>query len=306
MRLHTQATVALSLLGIAALPRAAMAEMPAPVKAMILEAAKSGDEAELKAVVKAAKATNPDDAAEIDALAKGALADAQAKAAADREAKLSSQGYFDGWDGEGEFGLGMSRGNTHETTGTLGLKLKKESLHFRHKITALADYARSNGTTTREKFSAGYALDYKFDGRTYSYGSGRWERDKFAGFSRRLTESIGIGYAAIEMPNMQLDLEAGPSLRQTHYITGLDDNKLAARASLAYRWTIRDGLEFTEDASALMDSGNKTLQSTTAITTKLIGALSARLSFNWQRETNPPLGLKKDDYVTHLTAVYDF
>jgi len=306
MRLHTPTASAIVLLGLAALPRAALAEVSAPVKAMILEAAKSGDEAELNAVVKAAKATNPDDADEIDALAKGALADAQSRLAAEREARLRSQGYFDGWDGEGEFGFGMSRGNTHETTGTLGLKLKKESLRFRHKVTANADYARSDGATTREKFNAGYALDYKFDGRFYSYGSARWERDKFAGYTRRFTESIGFGYAAIEMPNMQLDLEAGPSLRQTHYITGPSDNKLAARASAAYRWTIHDGLEFTEDASALMDSGNKTLQSTTAITSKLIGALSARLSFNWQRETNPPLGLKKDDYVTHLTAVYDF
>ena len=306
MKALKQAAAALSLIGLTALPQIAHAEIPATVEAMIKSAASTGDPAQLDAVVKAAKATNPGIGDEIDALAKSELATAQAKAEADRQVRLSSQGYFDGWDGEGEFGFGMSRGNTHETTGTLGLKLQKESLRFRHTVTALVDYGRTSGVTTREKFNAAYALDYKFSERMYVYGSGMWERDKFAGYSRRLTESLGIGYSAIATPKMSLDLEAGPSLRQISYINNTSDNQLAARASLAYKWLITNSLTFTQNASALMASGDTTLVSTTAFTSKLLGALSARLSFNVQHETNPPLGLKSTDTSTRLTAVYDF
>jgi len=306
MKALHQASAAILLLGLTALPQVAHAEIPGPVEAMIKSAAATGDQAQLKAVVKAAKATNPGIEDEIDALAKTELAAAQTKAADERQARLSHQGYFDGWDGEGEFGFGMSRGNTHETSGTLGLKLEKESLRFRHTVTALADYGRTDGTTTREKFNAAYALDYKFNDRIYAYGSGMWERDKFAGYSRRFTESLGIGYTAIAMPTMSLDLEAGPSLRQINYIDNTHDNQLAARASLSYQWKITSTLTFSEDASALMASGDTTLISTTALTSKLLGALSARLSFNIQNESNPPLGLKNTDYSTRLTAVYDF
>jgi putative salt-induced outer membrane protein len=306
MKALKQASAAILLFGLTALPTLAHAEIPGPVEAMIKSAAATGDEAQLKAVVKAAKATNPGIGEEIEALAKKELAAAQTKAAAERQARLSSQGYFDGWDGEGQLGFGMSRGNTHETTGTLGLKLQKESLRFRHTITALADYGRTDGTTTREKFNAAYALNYKFNGHMYIYGSGMWERDKFAGYSRRFTESLGIGYTAIDTPKMSLDLEAGPSLRQINYIDNTHENQLAGRASLSYQWKITDTLTFNQDASALVASGDKTLVSTTAFTSKLLGALSARLSFNVQHETNPPLGLKNTDTSTRLTAVYDF
>lgn len=306
MRPVKQATAAILLLTLAALPQAAQAQVPAPVEAMIKEAAKSGSEAELNAVVKAAKATNPGVADEIDALAKSELATAQAAAAARHEAEIASQGYLDGWSGEGEFGFGLTSGNTNEKSGVLGLHLEKEGKTFRHKLTAHADYLRSHGSTTREKLGAGYVLNYKFDERLYAYGGAMWERDKFAGFTRRFTESVGIGYSVLHTPSMTLDLEAGPSLRQTKLITGVSENQLAARGGLAYKWMIRDGLTFSEDASTYVGSGNTTLVSTTALTSKLFGALSARLSFNVQHETEPPLGLKKTDYTTRLTGVYEF
>ena len=84
MKALNQACAAILLLGLTALPRLAHAEIPGPVEAMIKSAAATGDEAQLKAVVKAAKATNPGIEDEIDALAKTELAAAQTKAEAER------------------------------------------------------------------------------------------------------------------------------------------------------------------------------------------------------------------------------
>lgn len=298
------------LLSLAAMPLAAQSQtpsqIPAPVEAMIRAAAQSGNEAELKAVVKAAKTTNPAVADEIDALAEGEFDRVQTAAAAVREAELRSQGYFEGWTGSGEAGFSFSGGNTKETNGVLGLKLTKDGIQIRHRVAALADYLRTNEETTREKFMASYGVDYKFSDRFYVYGQGMWERDRFGGYSRRFTESLGLGYRAIDRDDMSLDLEAGPSLRQTRYVTGESENQLAGRASLAYLWTIRDGLVFSQDAAALVGSGGSTLTSNTALTTRLFGAVSARVSFNVEHETNPPEGLKKTDYATRLTGVYEF
>lgn len=303
MTLLRAASVALCLF---ALPGAAMADISDPIAAMIKAAAQSGDAAELAAVVKAAKTISPEAAAEIDALANQELATVQSQAAARREAELRSQGYFEGWGGSGEVGFNMSRGNTRETSGVVGLKLAKDGVKLRHEITALADYLRSGGATTREKFNAAYALDYKIDDRLYVFGMAMWERDTFAGYSRRFTENVGIGYSVIQEENMSLNVEAGPSLRQTRYITGDNDNQLAARAGLNYLWDIREDLTFSQDATAYWGSGGSTYTSATALTTRLFGAFSARVSFNVQHETNPPLGLKKTDYYTRLTGVYDF
>ncbi|HEY8351344.1 MAG TPA: DUF481 domain-containing protein [Sphingomonadales bacterium] len=298
--------IAAAALALWAAPQAALAQIPPAVEAMIRAAAKGGDEAELKAVVKAAKATNPGLGDEIDALAAQEASRAKAEAAATREAELRRQSYFEGWTGAGEAGFSFSGGNTKETSGLLGLRLEKDGIRIRHKIAAVADYLRTNGETTREKFLASYDINYKLDARFYIYGQGMWERDRFAGYSRRFTESVGLGYRAIDRENMTLDLEAGPSLRQTRYTTGESDDQLAARANLAYRWEIRDGLVFSQDAGAIMGSGGSTYLSDTALTARLFGGVSARVSFNVEHETNPPDGLKKTDYATRLTGVYEF
>ena len=48
------------------------------------------------------------------------------------------------------------------------------------------------------------------------------------------------------------------------------------------------------------------ISNTAALTSKLFGALSTRLSFNLAWEEEPPLGLEKLDTTTRITLVYDF
>src|SRR4051812_49346130 len=93
------------------------APVPAPVAAMLTEAAKSPDN--LKAVTTVAKATYPDSAAEIDALVDGL----KAKAAAAHEEKLASAGLWDAWSGSGQVGFSKTTGNTKDTSIIAGLNL---------------------------------------------------------------------------------------------------------------------------------------------------------------------------------------
>jgi putative salt-induced outer membrane protein len=79
-----------------AIPTAAHADMPANVKAMLDAASAKGVDA-LVTVADVAKATNPGDAADIDAYV-SAFKKAQEDA---RIAKLESQSFFEGWTGAG-------------------------------------------------------------------------------------------------------------------------------------------------------------------------------------------------------------
>lgn len=287
----------------------AYAAIPPAVDAMIREAAKSGDDATLAAVVKVAKATNPDDADAIGKLAASLQSAQKAAAEKARAEKLAEQGIFDGWKGEGQLGIGLSTGNTSETSAVLGLTLEKQGLHARHKLAGSVDYLRTNGTTERQKYALDYELDLALGQRLSLVGTLAAERDKFAGYASRFTESVGLGYRAIKQPGMTLDISAGPALRQTHYIVLNSDSGedgLAGRGSLDWRWTIRDGTILTEKASVLAEQTDTTLVSTTALTSKINGRLSARLSYNVQKETNPPVGLKSVDTSTRATLVYGF
>ena len=293
-------------IGLAAAP--ARAAIPPAVDAMIREAARNGDDATLAAVVKVAKATNPGDADEIGKLASSLQSEQKAAAEKARKEKLATQGFFQGWKGEGQLGVGLSSGNTSETSAVLGLKLDRQGLHVRHKFSGLVDYLRTNGETTREKYGLGYELDVALGKRFSMVGTLGWERDKFAGYAYRFTESLGLGYQVIKQSNMTLDLSAGPALRQTRYIVIADGSEdgLAGRGSLDWRWTMRPGIVLTENASGLAEQYDTTLISTTALTAKLNGRLSGRLSYNVQHETDPPVGLKSTDTATRATLVYGF
>ncbi len=108
---------------------------------------------------------------------------------------------------------------------------------------------------------------------------------------------------------MTLDLSAGPALRQTRFIVMSDDagaDGLAGRGSLDWRWTIWNGTTLTENASVLAERTDTTVISITALTAKLNGKLSGRLSYNVQRETDPPDGLKSLDTSTRATLAYSF
>lgn len=282
------------------------AYIPSTVEAIIQEAARTGDQSTANAVVKAAKASNPDEAEAIGALASGLLTDAQNRAKKEREERLASLTYLQGWDGEGQAGFGLTSGNTRELSGVVGLSVKKEGLQMRHKFEALADYLRTNDVTTREKFAASYSLDYLLREGFYAYGIVGWEQDRFAGYSSRFTESFGVGIRAINRKDMTLDLDAGPALRQTMFTDGPGTSEVGPRASINYKWLLSPTMTFTEVASIISADGRMTFIANSGFTSKITKSLSGRLSVNVQSESNRPEGSKPTDTATRATLVYEF
>lgn len=303
---------------IGALGMALAAQAPRPpiapaVEAMIREAGRVGDATTLAAVVNVAKSNNPDETRAIDALGVTLMADVQRRAreAATRareaeEARLAALGVFDGWSGQGEVGAGVTTGNTEQLSVLLGVRLNKEGLAARHKLAILADYQRTDGITSRERYSANHALNYLLGEGLYIATLVGWEQDRFAGFVRRFTESIGVGYRAISRPNMTLDIEGGPALRQTLYVDGLSDDEFGARGSLAFRWTLREGTVLSQDASLVGGGGTATLISTSSLTARFNRVLSGRVSFNLQSELEPQPGRRPTDTATRASLVYSF
>lgn len=297
----------------------AAAALPAPVKAMIDAAIASGNKQDVLAVVKIAKATNPDDLAEIDALMTDYNA-RQEKLAAVALRKKQEAGFFENWKGQGEIGGFRSTGNTRNLGLSGGVKLVKDAVKWRLNFQARADYERNTGKTTRDQLSATIEPNYKFNKRLYAYGLGQFERDRFQGFSARYTISGGLGYELVKTEDLRLAVKAGPALRITNFAGGGSKSSLAALAGLDFDWKISDHLKFSQDAggtyasdaqgfgSAVLvtDSANTSLTATSALDAKLLGSLSARLSYTIEHETNPPAGRIKTDTLSRATLVYDF
>lgn len=278
---------------------AAAAPVPPDIERLI----RAANPAEIDTVAAVVKVANPSSAAEVDAL----VASIKANAAASRRQQLATLGFFQGWTGEGQLGSSVTGGNTEDSAFNVGLVLSGEGLMWNHHIIAIADFQKTEGTTTREAFRLSYQLDYRISDLWYAFGLLQWERDKFARLDRRFTESLGLGYTVLNRAPFSLVVDGGVALRQTQYITpDVEESDVAGRITAKFAWDIRPGLRFTEDTGALIGGTTSTLYSRSALTVALNGNLSARASFDVNHESNPPPDVESTDTITRFALVYSF
>lgn len=296
------AFTALGALALAAGSAPALAELPPPVRAMLDAAIASGSDADIAAVARAAKATNPDDAAQIDAIVS---AHHLTRAEAVLEEKMQA-GFFDGWRGSGELGGFLTTGNTDSTGLSAGLTVTKDGIKLRHKVRMAVDYQRSGGVTTRDQWLASYEPNFQLNDGFYLYGLSMYEKDRFQGFSDRITLSGGFGYRLLDTTRLTLDVKGGPAWRSTDWIGEPAANELQWLAGSDLVWHVSPGIDVTNSAQALWGPDNNSYSNTASLTAKISGALSARLSYGLRHETNPPPDAERTDTVTRATLVYGF
>ncbi len=297
----------------------AHAQLADPVRAMIEAAIATGDPAKVEAVVEVARATNPDDVAEIDAML-GAYRTAQAEqAAAEAAAKeeaIRTAGLFDNWSGKGQIGAFQSSGNTDRIGVTLGIDLVRTGIDWTHKLSGDVDYQRTDGLTSREQFLAAYEPNYRINERLFAYGLGQWERDRLQGYAARYAVSAGLGYKLIDRDKLHLAVKAGPAYRVTKGTDGSTSKKIAALAALDFDWTIAEGLKLTQGANAtaetggsavvIVDSANTSLKAVTGLEAKINSSLTTRLSYTVEYDSNPPDGAVSTDTLGRFTLIYGF
>ena len=276
--------------------------MPEPIQAMLDAAMASGSEAEVSTVAKYAKLASPD--------ASQAITDAvdgwRGTRRETRDRKLREADLFELWTGRAELGGFVTTGNSATAGGTALLDLTREGLRTRLKLHAQADYAETRNITTREHYLLAFEPNVKLDDRLYLYGAAQYESDRFFGYSDRLAVSTGLGYAALRRSGLTLDVELGPAYRATAFTDGRNERSFAGRGTIDLDWQLTDGLTFRQDSAAYYDSFNSTLTSTTAIAAKVLGPISAQLSYNIQYESRPPEGRATTDTTSRASLVYSF
>ncbi len=280
------------------------APIPKSVVDMLRIAVDSGDQALAASMVRLAKTSNPTARAEIDALHARLLAGAERR----RLARLRRLRLYQGWKGKGEFGAVDTTGRTNSTGVTARLSLVREGLRWRQEFTASLDYLHHNGIEERDRYFVGHQANYKFSDRLYALGLASWEGNRAQGFNSRTTTSVGAGVTLVKGPRMGVSMEVSPAVRATSYLGAGNDTSLAARVAGNAHWNVTPRLTISEEATYYRETNDRSLTSESALTLKLIGALSTRFSYRMQRESKSlPLPVQhSDDSTSRLSLVYTF
>lgn len=276
--------------------------IPENIRAMLDAALESGNESDVAIVAKYARAADPLSGDAVLAIAEKWKADR----AEQRTQVIRQATFFDLWSGKAEVGGYRSTGNTDTAGASAVIDLNREGLNWRQKFHAQADYQENADVTTREHYLVSYEPNYKIDERAYIYGAVQYESDRFLGYDDRYSLSVGAGYSVLKTARTKLDLELGPGYRNTAFTDDTVQSALAARGSINFSWRITNGLSVTQVGSAYVQRYNSTLSGTTALTAKLIGPLSASLSYNVQYESEPPVGSLSTDTTSRAALVYSF
>jgi putative salt-induced outer membrane protein len=276
--------------------------IPETIRAMLDAALEAGNEADINTIAKYARAADPLSGDAVLAIAEKWKADR----AAQRTQVIRQASFLDLWSGKAEVGGYLTTGNSDTAGGTAVLDLNREGLRWRQKFHAQADYQSNQNITTREHYLASYEPNYKIDDRAYIYGVAQYEGDRFLGYFNRYSTSVGAGYSVIKTAGTKLDFELGPAYRYTEFTDDTEQSSIAARGTANFSVRILSGLSVSQVASAYVQRYNSTLSGTTSLNAKLIGPLSAALSYSVQYESEPPVGSVSTDTTSRASLVYSF
>lgn len=214
---------------------------------------------------------------------------------------------FSGWEGEVELGGKLNSGNTDQQSVDTSFEVHRENATWRHELHLEFDWTNTNDNTTRRRLIADYQLDYYLGNRSYVYGLTAYEDDRFSGFDYRLLVSAGIGYRLLDGQSYFLDVEAGPTGRRSKdAVTGTEQGELGGRLNAVLEWAVVDNIVFENQASALVMDDSTTINTSTGVKIGITDSLSGRVRFDYEHNSEVPVGRKKSSTKTGVTLIYGF
>lgn len=210
------------------------------------------------------------------------------------------------WSGKAALGVLATSGNSETTNANLGLELKYDSELWHHIAQLAAAGADSEGQTTAERYKASYKAKRDFSEHNYLFGLVNYEKDKFSGYDRQISETIGYGRRLLEDDRHVLNLEAGVGFKQSDLRDGTSENGAIVRLASDYLLNISPTAQFTQEIGIEQGSGNTYLESISAIRATLIEQLGLVLSFTIKTNSDVPAGSEKTDTFTAISLEYGF
>lgn len=248
--------------------------------------------------------------ASIVAVALICIAPAGHAAAWGEVSKAGVDGAAPGADGAftGKFELGYlaTTGNADSASLNTRLGLGWEALRWRHSAAFGAVRVETDDVTTTARYQASAKSDYKFNEFDYLFVTVNYDRDEFAGYTRRTSEALGYGRRLVNSETQQLEAELGAGARQTTPVTGPETEESIARLAGRYLWKFSAAGEFSQTAVVERGEDNAFTETVTSLKAALTGKLGLKVSYTVKRNSDVPAGLEKTDTATAVGIEYAF
>lgn len=209
-----------------------------------------------------------------------------------------------------QLGGAANTGNSETTNITGSLSSDLEHGKWEYGSDLSGQLATSKGIESARSLKSNANLNYAFSKAFFWFIKGSVLYDKFATYDFIVREVSGLGRTLIKNKRQLLSLETGPGIIHRR-ISGINDfqHEPILNISGKYIWHLSKNAEFKQTFTTDVARLNTHLETTSAITTKIVKNLALELSFTINHDTKiPPLSnnRKKTDTASKVTIVYTF
>lgn len=219
----------------------------------------------------------------------------------------------DGWNGAGELGLALTRGNSETESLNAKLGLSFEDAAWKHNIgfAALRQKGEVGGSEELELTANRYELSgssaYSLSERSYLIGSLRYENDDFAPYDYQTVASFGAGWFAIKNDVTEWLFEGGPGYRRVKEVaSGESDGQAVFRGRMAYKHAFNASTSFENTLLVEAGSDNTFAQNDSGLSVKMNASLALKAGLQFRHNSDVAPGLKKTDSLFTTNLVYAF
>lgn len=213
------------------------------------------------------------------------------------------------WKGSVTVGGSAQSGNTSTRTVSIGAEADRKTGRDRFGFRFLLNNAEENGELTARNAYCAAKYDYFLTRRFYLYYNLQLLRDEFQDLNLRTRTGPGAGFQIWEASRGSLLVEAGIAYIWEDHREFADSHYPALRLGTEFRLQIFKFLSFSDRLSvypSLEYAGEYTLRNESALSSPLGSGWALRLANVWERNSDPPPGILKDDFTTTLGLQYSF
>lgn len=200
-------------------------------------------------------------------------------------------------------------GNSSSNTFSLGADViaRPDSWLFRNKFSFVRNQA--DGVLAAKAVEYGSRIQKTLNERASTFAEYDFFRDPFAGVIRRQTGTIGFALNALAAPRQGLHIDLGSGYTNERRQTGENVSSGSYLVGADYKLTLSANADLADDlriTGIFSDARNWRAEHTVAVTTKLAGGLSLKVSNALRFANFPPPGFKRTDMVTSVALVAKF
>lgn len=206
-----------------------------------------------------------------------------------------------------DLGYVNATGNTDFSAFNVGEKLVLRANKWEHKQQFGAIYASQDGKQTSNLLFTNWRSDWSFHPRLALFGYAGYDRNTFAGISRRFEEALGLSAKLVAAAQDAWSLEAGLGMNQQRAVSGTESNFASVRSATTYRHNFSKSSYFqqvVEFLPNLKTSEDYRVNTESALVAPISAHVAMKLGYVVRFDNLPEAGRNKSDRI--LTSGLQF